>query len=236
VEEGEELLAILAEHPSTRGFVCTKLVEFLVSDTPPEEFVSACKTAWENSGGDVKTILRAILLKPEFIADTTYQRNKVRTPFEYSVATMRAFSAKPASAESKLFYKSYSDIHVDAGHDQLMFPVPTGTPEGADAWTTTASMIGEYRGHLEIASSDLSAFGIDLFGEVRASGIETAEEAASYLLALAMSDRYRQDEFDAVVAELRGSDGIFEPQIADETEALRRAMTLIGVLPSFLLQ
>ncbi len=236
IEEGEELIALLSDAPATRAYVCGKLVEFFVADERPDYFVNVCDTAWAASDGDVKTILRAILLDPAYISTPAYPNSKIRTPFEYTVGLMRAFSADPFGADEGDFYEDYSAIFLGGGQDQLNYPVPTGTAEVGKAWANTASMIGEYRGHLNIAYNKMDAYGIALATEVQAAGLETAEEVAAYLLTLATADHFRADEFDAVVETLRGADGIFEPQLQDESIALRRALSMVGVMPSVLLQ
>ncbi|MEO0655197.1 MAG: hypothetical protein AAFY77_10045, partial [Pseudomonadota bacterium] len=77
---------------------------------------------------------------------------------------------------------------------------------------------------------------IDLVADIADAGIETAEEVAGYLLTVATADQFTREEYEAVIATLKGDDGIFEPRMQDETRALERAMGLIVVLPSFQLQ
>ena len=56
------------------------------------------------------------------------------------------------------------------------------------------------------------------------------------MLTVATADRYRLDEFDAMVQVLKGQDGIFEPAMRDESAAFNRAAGLLITLPSFKLQ
>jgi hypothetical protein len=79
-------------------------------------------------------------------------------------------------------------------------------------------------------------FGIDLVGDITAAGLETAEEVAAYLLTISTADRFTKEEFDAIVSVLKGPDGIFEPRVTNETLPLERAIGLLVVTPSFLLQ
>jgi hypothetical protein len=59
---------------------------------------------------------------------------------------------------------------------------------------------------------------------------------AAYLLTIATADRFRREEFDAIVSVLKGPDGIFEPRVTNETLPLERAMGVLMVTPSFQLQ
>jgi uncharacterized protein (DUF1800 family) len=239
VQEGEELITILAQNVNTRNFVCGKIVQLLVSDTPPANFVASCAAAWASTDGDIKAMLRAILLDPAFITTVDYQRNKAKTPFEYAVSAVRAFGAAPqgTDAEMRTFYDQVRETYERSGQNILRFGVPTGFSEVAAAWTSSATMISAYNEMMDIAENR-ERYGIDLRADIIAAGLETAEEVAAYLLTIATADRFRQDEFEAVVNVLKGTDGIFEPRVTgnDETKALERAMGLVVVLPSFQIQ
>lgn len=237
VQEGEQLISILAQHPSTRSYVCGKIVQLLVSDTPPADLTAACAAAWETSGGEVVPMLEAILLNPSFIGNVEYQRNKSKTPFEYAVSTIRAFGARPSDDNPADFYRRFRDVFEDAGYVPLYYPNPTGLAEVGSAWTSSARLVAAYEG-MNFISEQRQNFGIDLLEDVVDAGLETAEEVATYLMTIATADRFTQTEFDQLVAVLKGPDMIFDPLSdgANETAALERAMGLITVTPSFLLQ
>lgn len=235
VEEGEELIRVLAQHPSTRTHVCGKIVQLLVADDKPQHFIDVCAAAWEETQGDVRAMLRAILLDPAYLVTPQYQRNKGKTPFEYSVSAIRAFGARPSAGNEVDFYAAFRETFESAGQDMLRYPVPTGLPEVAAAWTNTATMSAAYS-HMTSIAEERQDFGIDLQDDIKVAGLESAEEVASYLLAIATADRYTREEYEAVIKVLKGADGIFEPRSSDETEALERAMGLIIVTPSFQLQ
>ncbi|MEM8537318.1 MAG: DUF1800 family protein, partial [Pseudomonadota bacterium] len=85
VQEGEQLIAVLADRPETQAFVCGKIVQKFVADDPPMNFVNICRTAWTATDGDMGEVLRAILTAPEFISTVELQRTKGKTPYEYAV-------------------------------------------------------------------------------------------------------------------------------------------------------
>lgn len=239
VQEGEQLIAALSQNVNTRNFVCGKIVQLLVADAPPANFVASCAMAWETSGGEVEAMLRAILLDPAYITTAAYQRNKAKTPFEYAVSAVRLFGAMPQGTPEQIrtFYSQVRETFETAGQNMLRFPVPTGLPEVASAWTSSATMIAAYNEMMDITENRQN-YGIDLGADILAAGLETAEEVAAYLLAIGTADRFRPDEFEAIVKVLKGTDGIFEPRVpnANETLALERAMGLLVVMPSFQLQ
>ncbi len=237
VEEGEEFIALLADDVRTHNYVCGKIVQRFVADVPPAEFVDICVTAWQASDGSSREILRAILTAPAFIETAEYQRAKGKTPFEYAASAIRAVGANPNRDLDPGFYERFLSGVENAGYKPVSFPVPTGLPEIGKAWVNSASLIAQYSG-VNFAMERRDQFNIDLEDEIDEYGLETAEEVAAYLLAIATTDRYRRDEYEAVVSVLKGSDGIFEPMVRDDRErrALDRAVGLLVTLPSFQLQ
>ncbi len=235
VQEGEELIAILAQDPRTRSFVCRKIVQLLVSDNPDQGFVDICVAEWAATRGDIGSILRAILLNPAYINTAEFQRNKGKTPFEYMVNFVRNFASVPSRDDMEDFLGRYNDVMERGGMSPLYFPAPTGLPEVGVAWTNTASMVGRFES-LTGATENPDRLGVDIDGIVEDNGMETAEEAAAYILGIGTADRYHREEFEAMVDLLKGSDGVFDPTGRDETRAIRRALGLLIVTPSYQLQ
>ncbi len=235
VEEGDELIDALSNDPRTQNYVCGKIVQKFVSDAPPQSFVDNCVAAWAASNGNSAAILRAILLDPEFINNPGLQRTKAKTPFEFAASFVRAFDFLPPASREDSFFRDLREAVTTAGFNPVRFPVPTGLPEVGAAWLNSATLIEQYQ-ELTGLADDAEDFGSDLQALILAAGLETAEETAAYMLAIATADRYREEEYNAVVAELKGTDGFFEPATEDETRALRRAIAVITSSPSFHLQ
>ncbi|MEJ8561265.1 DUF1800 domain-containing protein [Yoonia sp. GPGPB17] len=235
-QEGVELIGMLAQHPSTRNYVCGKIVQLLVADQAPANLVAACAAAWETSGGEVVPMLEAILLDPSYITTVEYQRTKVKNPFEFAASFIRAFGARPVSGEENTFYRRFREMYADAGYVPLFFPAPTGLPEVGSAWVSSAKMVATYDRMRTIVENP-DRYGIDLLQDALDAGLETAEEVAGYLLTVSTGDRFTQQEFDKVVMVLNGTDG-FHPldQEGDETRSVRRALATIMATPSFQLQ
>ncbi|GFE66488.1 DUF1800 domain-containing protein [Litoreibacter roseus] len=242
VQEGEELIALLASHPRTQAYVCGKIVQKFVTDAPPtpenplpQRFIDLCTAAWGANDGNSAAILRAILTAPEFVNTASLQRTSGKTPFEYAASVIRSIGATPDTGDDGDFYRRFREATENAGQSPLYFPVPTGLPEVGIAWTNSASMIARYRSITDVAQRS-EEYNFDLAADAQNAGLETAEEVAAYLLAVATADRYTVGEFDALVGVLKGEDGIFEPRRQDEKSAYDRAIGLLVVLPSFQLQ
>ena len=235
VNEGDELIDALSMDPRTQNYVCGKIVQKFVADNPPANFVQNCVTAWQASGGNSAEMLRAILMDPAFINTPSIQRTQVKTPFEFAVSFVRAFDFLPPANREDQFFRDAREAVTRAGFNPVFFPVPTGLPEVGAAWLSSYAMLSQYSELTGLADS-AQDFGSDMQALMLDAGLETAEEAAAYLLAIATADRYREEEYNAVIAELRGSDGFFEPATENETTAIRRAIAMITSSPSFHLQ
>ena len=61
VNEGLQVLHMLATSPATAHFICQKLAVRFVSDTPPPALVERMAASFLASKGDIKTVLRTIV-------------------------------------------------------------------------------------------------------------------------------------------------------------------------------
>src|SRR5439155_13179333 len=78
--DGEQVLDILAKHPSTAHFIATKLARRFVSDTPPPALVDRAAARFRRTDGNIRDVVRTIITSPEFFAADAY-RAKVKSPF-----------------------------------------------------------------------------------------------------------------------------------------------------------
>jgi uncharacterized protein (DUF1800 family) len=90
MREGEAAIRALCRHPATASFIATKLVQHFVADQPPAAAVSRISNVFRETNGDLRAVSRALIDLPEAWSNT----RKLRTPQEWLVALLRAFSAK----------------------------------------------------------------------------------------------------------------------------------------------
>jgi uncharacterized protein (DUF1800 family) len=99
---GEQELAIvldhLSTHPNTAPFICRRLIQRLVTANPSPGYLYRVSTAFTNSGGNIGTTVRAILLDSEArslpIADSIAGAGKVREPILRYLAVVRGLGAR----------------------------------------------------------------------------------------------------------------------------------------------
>ncbi len=94
MDEGVRLLQLLAHHPATMHHVSRRLCQRFVNDDPPDGCVDDAVTAWKQSDGDIRAVLRAIFRSPDFWARENV-RAKIKTPLEFVVSAARAVGGEP---------------------------------------------------------------------------------------------------------------------------------------------
>src|SRR5438105_3524835 len=92
VAQGEAVLADIARHPSTAKFIATKFARHFVADDPPPALVARLKDVFVTSDGDLRLLANALVDADEA---WTAPLTKMRSPYEYLVATGRIFARVP---------------------------------------------------------------------------------------------------------------------------------------------
>jgi uncharacterized protein (DUF1800 family) len=132
--DGEQVLDILASHPSTARFISTELARRFVSDVPPPALVDRAAAVFTRTGGDLREVMRTILTSPEFYAPEAY-RAKVKTPFEFVVSAERALGG--SLARPLPLVRAVQQL----GEPLYQCQPPTGYKDTADAWVNTGALV-----------------------------------------------------------------------------------------------
>jgi uncharacterized protein (DUF1800 family) len=153
-KEGFEVLRILAHHPSTAKFVCTKLAMRFVSDNPPQPLVDRMAQTFLKKDGNIREVLKTMLDSPEFWAPDAY-RAKVKTPFEFVVSALRASGAEVTDA-----------MPIARQLQNMGMPLygaqpPTGYSMKADAWVNSSALLGRMNFALAMTSGKVKGVQLD---------------------------------------------------------------------------
>ena len=132
--DGERVLDLLAKHPSTARHIATKLARRFVSDDPPAALVDRAAKRFLESGGNIRDVVRTILISPEFFAATA-QRAKIKNPFEFVVSSLRATAVTVPSAMPLV--QSLREL----GMPLYLCQPPTGYADKAEAWVNTGALL-----------------------------------------------------------------------------------------------
>src|SRR2546428_666449 len=152
--DGEQVLDILAKHPSAARFIATKLVRRFVSDTPPPSLVDRAAARFRETDGDLREEMRTILTSPEFLSPEVY-RAQVKTPFEIVASALRATGADVQDAT--LLVRTMQQL----GMPLYMCQPPTGYKDTADAWVNTGALVNRMNFSLTLAGNKLPGVAVD---------------------------------------------------------------------------
>ncbi len=153
--DGERVLDILATHPATARFIATKLARRFISDEPPQSVIDRAAAVFLKTDGSIRETLRAIVTSPEFFSTTTY-RAKMRSPFEYVAAAMRALNAETDGDRPVL------DAIGRMGQPVFGRITPDGYADRADQWLSSGAMIARFNFASALATNKIKGTKIDI--------------------------------------------------------------------------
>ena len=177
ISDGEQVLDILASHPSTAKFISTELCRRLVADDPPPALVDRVANVFLQTGGDLRLVVQAIIYSPEFFSVGAY-RAKIKSPFEFAVSAVRAAGGKLVSDDfmpmdrrlaietSATFGRGMDRIAsakrksldieiIEMGEPLFAYQAPTGYPEDSRKWVNTGALIARMNFALALAEHKL---------------------------------------------------------------------------------
>jgi len=155
IADGERVLDILATHPSTARFIATKLARRFISDDPPQSIIDRAAAVFLKTDGSIQETLRAIITSPEFFSNTTY-RAKMRSPFEYVAASMRALNAETDGDRPVL------DAIGRMGQPVFGRITPDGYTDRASQWLSSGAMIARFNFASALAANRIKGTKIDV--------------------------------------------------------------------------
>ena len=174
IDEGEEMIGLLAGHPATARHISWKLCQRLIRDDPPGDLVDRAAAVFLSTDGDLRQVVRAIVTSPEFFAPSTY-RAKVKTPFEYVVSSIRAVAASTDGGGS------VAQQIARQGEPLYLCPPPTGFGDSARDWINTGSLLARWNFALDLAGGRVGNARIDFERLLTPSARRNANEAFSVL-------------------------------------------------------
>jgi hypothetical protein len=186
MEDGEQVLDIVAKHPATARYIATKLARRFVSDTPSFKLVERAADTFTKTKGDLREVVRVIITSPEFFASNAY-RAKIKSPFEVVVSALRAVGA-PADPTPRTH-----QVLVLLGQPVFGHQTPDGWPETGDEWINTGSILNRIN-----------------FGIALAAGRLPGSSEATWPLPVGIRREPREKQVDAVIAAFLGGEASVE--------------------------
>ena len=147
-KDGEQVLDLLAKHPSTAKFVATKLARRFVADDPPKALVDRAAATFLKTDGDIREVVRTIVTSPEFFASAAY-RAKVKSPFDFVASAVRASGSDAVNGLPLV------QAMRDLGMPLYGCQPPTGYSDRAEAWVNTGALLNRMNFSIALASGRL---------------------------------------------------------------------------------
>jgi uncharacterized protein (DUF1800 family) len=133
-EDGDQVLDILARHPSTARFIARKLAIRFVSDSPPESLIDRAAATFLRTDGDIREVVRTIVTSTEFLSPEVFGA-KVKSPQELVLSTRRALGAPVDTAAEMIDFLIALDQRP---YGRLS---PDGWPETGPPWLSFGAML-----------------------------------------------------------------------------------------------
>jgi hypothetical protein len=122
IKEAEQVIEMLVAHPSTAKFICTKLARRFIADDPPEQLIEKAAQTFLNTNGDIKSVLRVILLDGLPLAQPKYKR-----PVNFLLSALRMLNVETDGI-------ALHEYLIRMGQLYFNWPTPDGYPDYSEAW------------------------------------------------------------------------------------------------------
>ncbi|MEL7120238.1 MAG: DUF1800 domain-containing protein [Bacteroidota bacterium] len=216
VEEGERILDIVAKHPSTAAFIARKLAIRFVSDHPPQSLIDKLTTKFLASGGDIKSVLETLITSEEFW-DKQYQADKIKTPLEYLVSSLRTTDAEVKD------YRKLIRWCTQMGQPLYAYQSPTGYPENNEFWTNGAALLNRMNFANELAQMEMEGVSLDLLNLNNKREPESDQEALSTYLKILNPGRNIRETQELLLPIL--ADPNFDQKLKEKTKTEKHEIT-----------
>lgn len=106
----------LASHPNVAPFISRLLIQRLITSNPTPAYIGRVSSAFTSSGGDLKAVVRAILLDSEardYSRISVSTHGVVREPYTRYIALARTFEAAPPDPSAGGRYRGFGGLDGD---------------------------------------------------------------------------------------------------------------------------
>jgi uncharacterized protein (DUF1800 family) len=179
IEDGEQVIDILAAHPSTAHFISKELAERFVADNPPDALVNRMAQTFLSTNGSIREVMKTMLTSKEFWSEGAY-RAKLKSPFEMVASSARALDAHVVDGWA------LANQVGTLGEPLYRKLEPTGYSNLSSEWVNSAALLGRMNFALQLAQNHVESVKVDVsrFGD-------DPNEVAKILMFRAMSPQTR---------------------------------------------
>lgn len=224
IEDGLQVLDLLANHPATAKHISFKLCRRFVQDDPPAELVESTTQVFLSTQGDIKAVLKHIFTSEGFGLSAG---QKYRRPMELVVATVRVLQPSFNLLKPKVLFDRLDPM----GQIPFMWHPPNGYPDVAAAWMNTNGTLNRWNLAMLFAQAGQEGvkdaeFDLDQF--IAANDAETVGSLIDRLSRRLLGGTLHIEDKEQLVFFL--SDFADEAQLVDKPLRDERLATLTGLL------
>jgi len=209
--EGEEVIRLLARHPSTARHIATKLAVAFAADEPPAALVSELERVFLETDGDLRELTRTLFTSEVFYDESNYE-SKIKSPLELVVSALRVAGADVGPSRALL-------ERLDAmGQLPYMAQEPTGYPAKSEDWASAGGVLQRVNFALALAGNHIAGIRTTEQTFARASSAESVVEsvlatvlpgakttALAAMIEIELTDVSDEDEFERTLGLALGS-------------------------------
>ena len=124
----DDVLRIVAAHPSTGRHIAAKLCQRFIADESPAAAIEIVAREFTKTKGDIRETLRTLFGTDEFRGT---RGNKFKQPLHFLASALRGTDAETDAARPLVNYLARM------GHMPFEYPAPDGYPAHAEPWMST---------------------------------------------------------------------------------------------------
>ncbi len=223
IEDGLDVLNLLAGHPSTAKLISTKLLRRFVADAPSSKLIDDITAVFQRSDGDIKTVLRAIFASVDFAASADL---KVKRPAEFLVSALRATEAQITGTT---FGRAFSARIEEMGQQFSNWPAPNGYPDVQSYWINTTAWLSRWNFAFALTESSFDR-GTSINPMALSNNLRTPAEIVDQLSARLLRRTLTEADRQSLIALVANGESV--PRAIPDNTILPRLRELIAVLLS----
>lgn len=135
LEDGQMVLDLVAQHPQTAQFICTKLCHYFLGDNPPTSIIDKAAALWiatQQEEDQIRQVLRLILSSEEFHASLG---TKFKTPFQLIMSLFRSLEVEVApNMHLRWMLRTLGQLSFGAA-------APNGYPDDSSYWSSSNMLL-----------------------------------------------------------------------------------------------
>ena len=147
--DGDDVVDLILEQPSTARYIAGKLFTFFAYENPDAEIVEGLAKQLRGSNYELRPLLKTLFKSKSFYGDQSIAR-QVKSPVQLVVGTIRALDIERKIGVEQKGYLAMATAAASMEQDILQPPNVKGW-DGGEAWINTTTVFARYNfaGNLE---------------------------------------------------------------------------------------